>query len=376
MRTTIIAVMMLLTGCVSQSQSPGSANGNFDMREAARTRISLGLTYLQNGNYSQAKMNLDKALEFAPRMADTHYSLAYYYQLVEENERAAEAYNNAMKLAPRNADIANSYGAFLCQINRFEEAQSYFLKAVNSQQYASSAQTYENMALCAQKQGDLNQAIEHVQTALNHQPARAKSLFLLAQLYTANEQFEEAAQTLRRYEKVASISPESLNLAIQIARGRGDMATARGFGDMLISLYPDSPISIAYQKELIENQPAAAMILRKQKATAKESVPTAPASEEIANAQSDVSKPPIDESANTTVAKTDTATSGDNPGNDPQDTQTPRTHVVQSTENLYRISLKYNIRMSSLQEWNNLSDPGSIVTGMTLWLVPPQQQNN
>ena len=59
---------------------------DFDTVAAAKTRISLGLTYLKNGNYSQAKFNLDKALQFAPRLADAHYSIAYYYQVVGENE--------------------------------------------------------------------------------------------------------------------------------------------------------------------------------------------------------------------------------------------------------------------------------------------------
>ena len=88
MRLCIIALVILLSGCVSQPQPGKYASDDFDQEEAAKTRISLGLTYLKNGNYTQAKANLDKALEFAPRLADTHYSLAYYYQLVGEVQRA------------------------------------------------------------------------------------------------------------------------------------------------------------------------------------------------------------------------------------------------------------------------------------------------
>jgi len=66
----IFIVLMLLSGCISQSSQ--SFGQNFDQIKAAKTRVSLGLTYLKNGNFSQAKFNLDKALEFAPRSADAN----------------------------------------------------------------------------------------------------------------------------------------------------------------------------------------------------------------------------------------------------------------------------------------------------------------
>ena len=47
MRIGLIAAVVFLAGCVSNSQ-PGSYNSNFDRQEAAKTRMSLGLTYLKN----------------------------------------------------------------------------------------------------------------------------------------------------------------------------------------------------------------------------------------------------------------------------------------------------------------------------------------
>ncbi len=51
-----------------------------------------------------------------------------------------------------------------------------------------------------------------------------------------------------------------------------------------------------------------------------------------------------------------------------------RFHIVQRKENLYRISLRYNLKMDTLKEWNNLDDSGAIFAGMKLWLIPPEQQ--
>ncbi|MEE3305780.1 MAG: LysM domain-containing protein, partial [Pseudomonadota bacterium] len=54
--------------------------------------------------------------------------------------------------------------------------------------------------------------------------------------------------------------------------------------------------------------------------------------------------------------------------------QSDKFHVVKEGENLYRISLLHNIKMATLQEWNNLENTGAIIAGQTLWLVPPSMQ--
>ena len=414
MRIALLTLVIFMAGCVSQSQPGNRYNDNFDRQEAAKTRISLGLTYLKNGSYSQAKANLDKALEFAPRMADAHYSLAYYYQLVGENQRAEDAYQSAMDLAPRNADIANSYGAFLCQTGRYDDAKSYFLKAVNSQRYSNSAETYENMALCAQGQGETDDAIEYLNTALNYQPTRAKSLFLLTELYVGLNQWDEAKASLRKLEKVGRVSPESLWLAVKIAQGQGDLETSKGYGDMLMTMYPTSSQAKAYQQQKLTLPAPVVNRKSKNRVVVVDAEPdtdkTVEDAQDAQDAQDDAARAEADggkqqsETASDAPAMTDTSdeagskqpaeaarvteqtppakpkTSQQRVANEttgsPEEAEAQQTrfHIVQRKENLYRISLRYNLKMDTLKEWNNLDDSGAIFAGMKLWLIPPEQQ--
>ncbi len=373
MRRYILVILFLLGGCVSQPVPDGfEAPDDFDTDAAAKTRISLGLTYLKNGNYTQAKMNLDRALEFAPRMADAHYSIAYYYQLVGEVQRAEESYQDAMRLAPRNADIANSYGAFLCQQGNYPKAKEFFLKAINNQRYANTAESYENMALCSQSQGQIDDAIEYLQNALNHQPTRGKSLYLLAELLTATERYEEARQTLRRFERVSRVSAESLWLAAEIEHGLGNIDAARGYGDMLLQMYPQHPNT---QRYLATH--------RSPDAVAKQRMKKAPTINQPATMP--VQKPePMPEPASQPVSEPAAQESSEPEAEPVADTQQPdeessvapvvTKHIVEKQENLYRISLRYNVKMDKLVEWNNLDDPSSIYTGMSLWVVDPSTQ--
>ncbi|MDY6925610.1 MAG: type IV pilus biogenesis/stability protein PilW [Pseudomonadota bacterium] len=403
----VLSLMIALTGCVSETQ-PGAFSSEFDQQEAAKTRVSLGLTYLKNGNYSQAKQNLDKALAFAPRLAETHYGLAYYYQVVGESERADESYQTAMSLAPRDANIANSYGAFLCQDGRYDEAKRFFMQAVNAKQYANSAETYENMALCAQSQGEGEDAIEYLNSALKHQPGRAKTLFILTEMYVATEQYGLAAETLRRYEKVARVSADSLWMAIEIAKGQGDLRAANGYGDMLLRMYPNSPLARLYverQKTVpqpvvkVKTKPQSQTVLvsgpekaaepepeaqASEAAVAEDNQPEAPepvvlAEEPEADASARVSESsqPVQQEPAVVAEKPET----DEPVAEAEqviqaDEADTLFHVVQPKENLYRLSLRYNIKLNTLKEWNNLDENGSINVGMKLWLVPPAQQTN
>tara|TARA_B100000780_G_scaffold198626_1_gene140471 strand:- start:3221 stop:4357 length:1137 start_codon:yes stop_codon:yes gene_type:complete len=378
--------MIALTGCVSETQ-PGAFSSEFDQQEAAKTRVSLGLTYLKNGNYSQAKQNLDKALAFAPRLAETHYGLAYYYQVVGESERADESYQTAMSLAPRDANIANSYGAFLCQDGRYEEAKRFFMQAVNAKQYANSAETYENMALCAQSQGEGEDAIEYLNSALKHQPGRAKTLFILTEMYVATEQYELAAETLRRYEKVARVSADSLWMAIEIAKGQGDLRAANGYGDMLLRMYPNSPLARLY----IERQKTVPQPVVKVKTKQQSQLVSVPAPEKATDSEKEMqaTEASVAESNQTESTKSEVpepvVVAEEPDANEPvveakqnieADEAESLFHVVQPKENLYRLSLKYNIKLNTLKEWNNLDENGSINVGMKLWLVPPAQQTN
>ncbi|WP_334021165.1 type IV pilus biogenesis/stability protein PilW [Alteromonas sp. S015] len=382
LKISLLSAVIFTSGCVSNSQS-SLYGGNFDHEEAAKTRVSLGLTYLQNNNYTQAKKNLDKALEFNPRSADVQFAMAYYYQLVGDNLRAEEYYKTAIDLAPDNGDIANSYGAFKCQNGEYEQAKIYFFNAIDNRLYANAAQTYENLALCAQSQGRLDEAIGYFQDALKHQPARGKSLFLLSELYMVSEQWALAESTLRKYERIAKVSPDSLWLAYEIAKGKADLETAKGYGEMMMSLYPESELTKRYlaqreslqkrvvktvkseqpdksPKQISENQTKPGLLV-KEAAGGKNA---AQGNEVQHQSQSSAS-----DSTSLAVGK-----AIENAQNKDLSSQSDKFHVVKEGENLYRISLLHNIKLARLQEWNNLENTGAIIAGQTLWLVPPGMQ--
>ena len=356
-RAGLLGTALLLAGCVSSGSTGGSG---FDYEEAAKTRVSLGLTYLKNNNYTQAKQNLDKALKFNPRSADVQFAMAYYYQLVGDNGRAEEFYETAMDIAPDNGNITNSYGAFKCQLGQYSEAKTYFLQAIENRLYANAAQTYENLALCAQSQGQQDEAINYFNEALKHQPARPKTLFLLAELYSDSEQWDQAKRTLERYERVARVSPDYLFLSYEIAKGQYNYEAAQSYGEMLLSMFPDSAQALRFKEQRSALTTGSVRTLKS----------TSPTLSKEKSSNADAAKPSENRNAdiNTSMKASEAASLAG------VSAQSAKFHVVKEGENLYRISLLHNIRMTKLQKWNKLQSSGAIIAGQKIWLVPPEMQ--
>jgi type IV pilus assembly protein PilF len=410
--SVVLALMMLLS-CASEPTQKGFAGtGNFDKVEAAKTRVSLGLTYLQNGNFSQAKFNLDKALEFAPRSGQANFAMAFYYQQVDEVQRAHEYYKQAIEFSKNDPDVLNSYGAFLCKQGDYEQAKRYFLQAVDDKSYVSTAETYENLAMCSQSQEKTQEAIEYFTSALNHQPTRTTSLLYLAQLYTQTQQWELAKKTLWKYERNASVTADTLWLSFQVARGQDDLRAALEYAEILKRLYPDNPNTATALASLGKFQPNMTVTPKSRVVTSNVAVDTSvveadrpveellpyignPGKLNKVNDETELALEQAFETIETEPVATSTLDSSSVTAIEPDaaimqeamvsdsaiDTNTDTNietnantpfHIVQAKENLYRITLKYNVKMKKLLEWNDLDDASAIKVGTKLWLRDPK----
>jgi type IV pilus assembly protein PilF len=473
-----ILLCAFLGACVTEPRDPAFAGAaGINKEAAAKNRVSLGLTYLSNGNFSQAKANLDKALNFAPKSADAHFAMAYYYQQVDELILAEEYYLQALKFAPENPNIINSYGAFLCELGRYEKAKSYLLKAATSKRYISVAETYENLAICAVDQGKIDEAIGFLDLALNHQPTRSKSLYFLAQLKKEQGNYDEAKKLLWKYDRVSRFSPESLWLSYEIAQGLGDTKAALGYGELMQSMFPEHSNTALFKKQMGKFQPVAT-VKNKQRVNSQSAEQVsleAMANNLVENTQTATTQTPalikINKQVKTLTPRISTevpVTGADTVVNDKPEVAHPELmepelvidaatevtnaenaisanaaekreaalevalaadfiaendesasiegkmqkvdntlviedtfsevavdkaqdkvtqqidkavddnasyHVVLPKENLYRISLRYNVKMKYLMQWNNLDDPSAIVIGMKLRVKDPKNND-
>lgn len=255
----LLTLSVILSGCVTETRYANSdkpvVQSKASREDAAKTRISLALQYLANGNNTQAKYNLERALTLAPQLPEAHYSLAYYYEQVGENARAEQAYQKALALAPKDPNTLNNYGTFLCRIGKYDEATEQLFKAIEIPSYIRVAQSYENLALCALRQDNFELALEYLSSAEKHNGQRQSTLLLMAGLHYAKSELHRAEEVLKVYGDRGFVSARGLLLSHLLELRKGHLQQAEETATLLLQTYPESPqAALVIQQRLKDSE--------------------------------------------------------------------------------------------------------------------------
>jgi len=426
-------VLLFLSGCVTQNTYDGSKKPvitkKIDNTQAARTRISLALKYLSMGDSSQAKYNLEKALDFSPNLPEVHYTTAYFYQSVGEPDKAKQSYERALSISPNDANTLNNYGVFLCDLGEYDHAVDNFLSAIEIPSYLRVAESYENLALCAIDSDDFDNVEEYLKSSVKHSPMRGSSLINLSAFYYAKSDLHKAQMTLKRYGAAGRVSSRSLLLSYLIESSMGHIEQARTLALTIEQTYTTSleakilrerkmrasefeQLKEQYrkselrklQKDILSRKDKPKIkIIKKKKApnttqvkktpekvtqlTRKvQVIPSKPLTAEIKQESSgmesepvilveqlkvEVSEPlvelPVAKVPNKSILieqqlafKNRSITEIEVPF-----------HIVKNGENLFSISVKYNVKLPSLLHWNKLSESDQVYKGTKIYLNNP-----
>ncbi|MBU2869781.1 type IV pilus biogenesis/stability protein PilW [Colwellia sp. E2M01] len=239
---TVVSISVL-TGCVTQSFENNEpiikTQANRD--EMAATRISLGLGYLKMGDMPQAKLNLEKAKAFSPKLVQVYTAFAHYYETVGEVTLAKKSFEEALVLDADSADTLNNYGVFLCRQGQVEEAEVQFLKAIAVPSYLMVSQSYENLSSCYLQNDDFVKAELYLTKAIYHDPNRIAILLQMIRLQYAMGNYTEAKRFLLKFERnTQRYTPDSLSLAYKLYIKLGQRRTANNYANMLVKMYPQS----------------------------------------------------------------------------------------------------------------------------------------
>ncbi|MGL4859636.1 MAG: type IV pilus biogenesis/stability protein PilW [Enterobacteriaceae bacterium] len=155
--STLIITVIVMTGCTS------SATQRADRRaEAAETRLQLALTYMAQGEMAAAQANLLRAQSYAPQDYRIPLALALYSQQQQQVDQATGYYQQALQIAPDERTVLNNYGAFLCTLGHYSQAQQQFTAALRTLGYTNMTDVLENSAYCFLQAGELEKAEEQL----------------------------------------------------------------------------------------------------------------------------------------------------------------------------------------------------------------------
>lgn len=233
-------LLLILTLLVAVACSSTPDNSEADARKAAETNTSLGRSYMERGQYEIALEKLKRAVAQDKTYAPAHSMLAILYETIGEMEDAEKEYRKALQYDPKDGDVNNNLGAFLCGMGQPEEAESYFLQAVEDPFYTTPGVALSNAGSCALAKGDLDKAEAFLRQSLEYDDKMAAALLPMAQVSYQKGSHLRARAFLQRYEAVGPKTEESLQMGFRIESELGDKQSAERYRAELQQLYPNS----------------------------------------------------------------------------------------------------------------------------------------
>ena len=156
----LLAAVCGLTACstsVSKLDSLTQAEPD-SARQRAMRRLTLASAYYEQNQNDVAQQEVRAALQIDPNYADAYSLLGLIHQRANAAVLAQQSFEQALQLAShapvRPAELAaiqHNYAWFLCEQNRFVEAQSQFAQALSQPGYASADKTNKAIAFCKQR---------------------------------------------------------------------------------------------------------------------------------------------------------------------------------------------------------------------------------
>ena len=235
----VLVASLVLAGCVSQTTGP--AKPDADEADAAELNYQLGARYYRNGNYELARDRLLYSIELNPKRAIAHSTLALTYEQLGNVRLATESYERAVRVAPRNFDVLNTYAVFLCRQSRYDEAERYFDRAVRIPENDNAEITLTNAGVCMAQIPDFARAEAFFRRALERKPTYAEALLQMCVLKHKEGDDLNARAFLQRYLSRYPPTANILYLGVQIEAKLGDDRARTDYENRILREYPTSP---------------------------------------------------------------------------------------------------------------------------------------
>lgn len=230
--------VVLISACASSQ--PDEADGKSLGRQGAESNTSLGLEYMNRGQYEIALGKLKKAIKADPSYAPGHTVLAVLYERIGEMDLAGKHYRLAYNADPSDGGINNNYGVYLCQTGERKQAMVHMDKALDDPFYGSPAVALTNAGSCALNNADPVTADSYLRRALKIDPNFPDALLLMARLNFEEQNLLKSRAFMQRFEAVSQHGAASLLLAYKVESASHDERAAQKYKLMLETSFPET----------------------------------------------------------------------------------------------------------------------------------------
>lgn len=239
MQLFVLMILFVLISACASGQT-GESDKESKLRKGVESNTFLGLEYMNRGQYEVALGKLKKAIKDDPDYAPAHTVMAVLYEHIGETGLAGKHYKMAYDADPKDGDVNNNYGVYLCQSGEGNRAIKHFRAALDDPFYSTPSIALSNAGSCELGRRNMAEADTYLRRALKIEPELPDALMSMAQLNFEEQNFLKSRAFIQRYESVTSHGPSSLLLAYRIETASGDRKTASQYKITLETNFPDS----------------------------------------------------------------------------------------------------------------------------------------
>jgi type IV pilus assembly protein PilF len=217
-----IGMLLGLSACSTTKSTSSETEDKNKKISTAKINTQLGIAYLEQHNIPRAKRKFLLALDEAPNIPDTWYTMGYFLEVTGDKEQAKKYYLKSIALAPQRGDVQNNFGTFLCRSGEYQAAIEHFKLATKDINYVDTAGAYENAALCALKIPNKQLALLYFNKTMEQDPDRPSVYLELADLNYKEGKYRLSKQNLDRFLQLSPPNKTSFELSDQLEKKLGD----------------------------------------------------------------------------------------------------------------------------------------------------------
>lgn len=237
-RLGLALLIVLITGCANNAV-PGMDDEQRD--KAVRSRIVAGMEYLRQGEPSQARRHLIRAVELDDGSAEAHNALSLLYKYEGDAEREEYHLRKALRANPDYGPARNNYGTFFLDRGELERALRQFQRAADITSYTGRDLAYQNMGSVYVALNRDDEAIEAFNKALRLNSEATLPMLEMAALYLDRDRADVARRYYDQYaSRVDTQSARGFWVGIRVMHAVGDQDAQSSYELALQNIYPQS----------------------------------------------------------------------------------------------------------------------------------------
>ncbi len=253
----VLAVAALLAACAAPGSAPPAAPSNelrtasdqTDADRRAAVRMELAALHFSRGQYETALDEIKLALQSKPELGAAFSLRGLVYASMGEDSLAEDSFSRALQINPRDADTMHNRAWFLCQRNKFAEADRLFEQALAVPQYRDAQRSLMAQGVCMARAGKLDEAERKLSRAYELDPTNPTTALNLSEVLYRRGEYERARFYIRRVNQREELSnAQTLWLALRIDNRLGNRGGVDEYGRQLRNRFPQSPEALAYER--------------------------------------------------------------------------------------------------------------------------------